>query len=205
MGIDGEELNGVYGGNELLEYNLHPNYDGKKVAVIGGGNVAMDCARTIKKLGAKKVTVIYRRAREQMPAENKEIEDAINEGIEFLFKHNIVKIMGQEKVEEIELIKTELVQKEGETRLVPVNIENSNYNINMDYVVMALGSQPQSFVKNLGLELNRWGNILIDENYKTSNPKVYAGGDIAGVKGTVAWSAYSGRKSAKQIIRELEN
>ena len=140
-----------------------------------------------------------------MPAENKEIEDAINEGIEFLFKHNIVKIMGQEKVEEIELIKTELVQKEGETRLVPVNIENSNYNINMDYVVMALGSQPQSFVKNLGLELNRWGNILIDENYKTSNPKVYAGGDIAGVKGTVAWSAYSGRKSAKQIIRELEN
>lgn len=205
MGIDGEELNGVYGGNELLEYNLHPNYDGKKVAVIGGGNVAMDCARTIKKLGAKKVTVIYRRAREQMPAENKEIEDAINEGIEFLFQHNIVKIMGQEKVEEIELIKTELVQKEGETRLVPVNIENSNYNINMDYVVMALGSQPQSFVKNLGLELNRWGNILIDENYKTSNPKVYAGGDIAGVKGTVAWSAYSGRKSAKQIIRELEN
>ena len=205
MGIDGDELNGVYGGNELLEYNLHPNYDGKKVAVIGGGNVAMDCARTIKKLGAKKVTVIYRRAREQMPAENKEIEDAINEGIEFLFKHNIVKIMGQEKVEEIELIKTELVQKEGETRLVPVNIENSNYNINMDYVVMALGSQPQSFVKNLGLELNRWGNILIDENYKTSNPKVYAGGDIAGVKGTVAWSAYSGRKSAKQIIRELEN
>ena len=86
MGVEGENLQGVYGGNELLEFNLHPNYKGKKVAVIGGGNVAMDCARTIKKLGAEEVKVIYRRAREQMPAEDKEIEEAIEENIEFLFQ-----------------------------------------------------------------------------------------------------------------------
>lgn len=203
MGIEGEALKGVYGGNELLEYNRHPDYEGKKIAIIGGGNVAMDCARTIKKLGAKEVTVIYRRAREQMPAENKEIEDAISEGIQFLFQHNVVKIIGKEKVEEIELIKTELIQKEGETRLVPVNMENSNYNMKMDYVVMALGSQPQQFVKTLGLELNKWGNILVDENYRTSNHKVYSGGDLAGMKGTVAWAAYSGREAAKKIIEMM--
>ena len=94
MGIEGEDLHGVYGGNTLLEYNLHPDYTGKKVAIIGGGNVAMDCARTINKLGAEKVTVIYRRAEEQMPAERKEIEDAKNEGVEFLFQNNVVKING---------------------------------------------------------------------------------------------------------------
>ena len=89
MGVEGEELEGVYGGNELLEYNNHPDCEGKIVAVVGGGNVAMDCARTIKMLGAKEVKVIYRRAREQMPAEIKEIEDAINEGIRFLYQNNI--------------------------------------------------------------------------------------------------------------------
>ena len=77
MGVEGETLKGVYGGNELLEYNLHPDYNGKVVSVVGGGNVAMDCARTIKRLGAKEVKVIYRRAREQMPAEDKEVEDAM--------------------------------------------------------------------------------------------------------------------------------
>lgn len=200
MGVEGENLEGVYGGNELLEYNLHPNYDGKTVAVVGGGNVAMDCARTIKRLGAKEVKVIYRRAREQMPAERKEIEEAIEEGIEFLFQNNIVKILGDNKVEKIELIKTELVQKEGETRLVPVNVENSNYEINADYVVMALGSKPQAFVNELGLGLNKWGNIAINENYQTSNPKIYSGGDLAGVKGTVAWASFSGREAAKHIV-----
>lgn len=203
MGVEGENLDGVFGGNELLEYNLHPNYTNKKVAIIGGGNVAMDCARTIKKLGAKEVKVIYRRAREQMPAEDKEIEDAINEGIEFLFQNNIVKIIGKDKVEKIELIKTELVKKEGETRLVPVNIENSNYIEDIDYIVMALGSKPAEFVSKLGLELNKWGNILINEKYQTSNPKIYSGGDLAGVKGTVAWAARSGREAGKEIIAKL--
>lgn len=203
MGVEGEELKGVYGGNEILEYNLHPEYIGKKVAVVGGGNVAMDCARTIKKLGAENVKVIYRRAREQMPAEDKEVEEAINEEIEFLFQNNIVKIIGNEKVEKIELIKTELIKKEGETRLVPVNVENSNYIQDIDYVVMALGSKPDKIVNKLGLELNKWGNILIDDKYQTSNPKIYSGGDLAGIKGTVAWAAYSGREAAKQIISNL--
>ena len=201
MGIEGEDLEGVYGGNELLEYNLHPDYKDKKVAVVGGGNVAMDCARTINKKGAKEVKVIYRRAREQMPAEDKEVEDAINEGIEFLFQNNVVKIIGDKKVEKVELIKTELVQKEGETRLVPVNIENSNYIEDVDYVVMALGSKPEGFVSNLGLELNKWGNISINENYQTSNPKVFSGGDLAGIKGTVAWAAQSGREAANKIVQ----
>ena len=202
MGVEGEKLLGVYGGNELLEYNNHPNYKGKTVAIVGGGNVAMDCARTIKRLGAKEVKVIYRRAKEQMPAEEKEVKEAMEEGIEFLFQNNIVKIIGNEKVEKVELIKTELVQKEGETRLVPVNIENSNYIIDVDYIIMALGSKPEPFVKDLNLKLNKWGNIEINEKYQTSNPKIYAGGDLAGIKGTVAWAAYSGREAAENIAKE---
>ena len=204
MGVEGEELQGVFGGNQLLERQNHPDYTNKKVAIIGGGNVAMDCARTIKRLGAQEVKVIYRRAEEQMPAEMKEIEEAKHEGIEFLFQNNIVKILGKDKVEQVELIKTELVQKEGETRKVPVNISNSNYVIDMDYIVMALGSEPDSFVKNLELELNKWGYINIDEKNRTSNSKIFAGGDIAGCKGTVAWAARSGRDAANAIIEYLK-
>ena len=205
MGVEGEELKGVYGGNELLEYNLHPDYKDKKVIVTGGGNVAMDCARTINKLGAKEVTVVYRRAEEQMPAEKKEIADAKAEGVKFAFQNNIVKILGNEKVEKVELIKTKLVQKEGESRLSPVNIENSNYQVDVDYIVMALGSKPQEYVKDLGLTLNKWGNIEVNEEYKTSNPKIFAGGDLAGMKGTVAWAAKSGREAAKNIIKNITN
>ena len=203
MGVEGEELKGVYGGNQLLEYKNHPDYRGKKVAVIGGGNVAMDCARTIIRLGAENVKIIYRRAEEQMPAETKEIQEAKNEGIEFLFQNNIVKIIGKDKVEKLELIKTELVQKDGETRKVPINIENSNYIIDMDYVVMALGSMPESFTIDLGLVLNKYGYIYIDENYQTSNKKIFAGGDIAGCKSTVAWAARSGRDAANKISEFL--
>ena len=204
MGVEGENLQGVYGGNQLLEYQDHPNYTNKKVAIIGGGNVAMDCARTIKRLGAKEVKVIYRRAEEQMPAEVKEIQEAKEEGIEFLFQNNIVKILGNNSVEEVELIKTELVQKEGETRMVPINIPNSNYKIDIDYIIMALGSEPEEFVKDLGLELNKWGRIQVDEKNRTSNPKIFAGGDIAGAKGTVAWAARSGRDAAYSIMEYLK-
>ena len=203
MGIEGEGLKGVYGGNQLLEYKNHPDYKGKKVAVIGGGNVAMDCARTIIRLGAENVKIIYRRAEEQMPAETKEIQEAKNEGIEFLFQNNIVKIIGKDKVEKLELIKTKLVQKDGETRKVPINIENSNYIIDMDYVVMTLGSMPESFTIDLGLVLNKYGYIYIDENYQTSNKKIFAGGDIAGCKSTVAWAARSGRDAANKISEFL--
>lgn len=199
MNIEGEELDGVYGGNELLENNNHPNYINKKVAISGGGNVAIDCARTIKKSGATEVKVIYRRAEEQMPAEKKEIEEAKKEGIEFLFQNNIVKILGKEKVEQLELIKTELVQKQGETRKVPANIENSNYLIDIDYVVMAIGSRPDNFVEKLNLDLTEQGYIQVDEENKTSSNKIFAGGDIVGNKATVAWAAKSGKDAGIAI------
>lgn len=200
MNVEGEGLEGVYGGNYLLEYNKHPNYTGKKVAIIGGGNVAMDSARAIKKLGASEVYVIYRRAEEQMPAEKKEIADAKKEGIEFLFQTNIVKILGKEKVEKLECIKTELVKKEGENRLSPVNIEGSNFILNMDYVVMATGSKPENNIIEK-FEKNEYGYIKIDENMQTSINKVFAGGDIVGQKATVAWAARSGRDAAEKILK----
>ena len=203
MGVQGEDLKGVYGGNELLEHNIKIDYTGKNVAIIGGGNVAMDCARTIKRKNPKSVKVIYRRAEEQMPAERKEIEDAKKEGIEFLFQNNIVKIIGKEKVEKVELIKTKLIQKEGESRKVPVNIENSNYQIDIDYIIMALGGTVSEETLQLGLTLNKWGNILVDENYQTSDKQIYAGGDLAGVKGTVAWASRSGRDVAGKILERL--
>ena len=202
MNIPGEELEGVYGGNTLLETGNHPSYKGKTVAVIGGGNVAMDSARTIKKLGAKKVYVIYRRAEEQMPAERKEIESAKEEGIEFLFQNNIVKVLGNKHVEKIECIKTKLIKKEGEDRLSPVNIEGSNYIMNMDYVVMATGSKPEEKVIEK-FEKNKWGYIAVNEKMQTSIKNVYAGGDIAGEKQTVAWAARSGRNAAESIIQNF--
>lgn len=210
MGIEGENLKGVYGGNSLLENGVHPDYKGKKIAVIGGGNVAMDASRTIKKLGAKDVYVIYRRAEEQMPAEKKEIADAKAEGIKFLFQTNIIKIIGVEKqadklykvntypvvneessredkqkqsevVSKIECIKTKLVQKEGETRLSPVNIEGSNYLLDMDYVIMATGSKAEE--KDITeFEKDKWGYIRVDDNMETSITNVFAGGDIIGRK-----------------------
>lgn len=204
MNIPGENLQGVYGGNELLETNIHPNYEGKNVAVSGGGNVAMDTARTIKRLGAKNVYVIYRRAKEQMPAEELEIEEAEKEGVEFLFKTNIVKILGNEKVEKLECIKTELVEKEGEKRPVPVNIENSNYLLDMDYVVMAVGSKPDGeIVSKTKLEVTQYGNIKVDENYMTSKKGIFAGGDLIGTKSTVAWAARSGRNASETIKKYL--
>lgn len=208
MNIEGEDLEGVYGGNKLLEDNEHPDYTEKKVAVIGGGNVAMDCARTIQRKGAKQVYVIYRRAEEQMPAERKEIEEAKEEGITFLFQHNIVKILPQEntnKVEKIECIKTELVQKEGELRPSPVDIEGSNYFLDMDYVVMAIGSKPeQEVVGSLKVKTNTKGYIEIDKNYMTTEDGIFAGGDIIGSKATVAWAARAGRNAADAIDEYLK-
>ena len=207
MGIDGENLQGVFGGNELLENRNHPDYRNKKVAIIGGGNVAIDCARTIKRMGAKDVTIIYRREKEQMPAETKEIEAAENEGVIFLFKTNIVKIIGDKvkgnKLEKIKCIKTKLVAKEGETRLSPIKIDGSEFTINMDYVVMATGSKPEENVI-AQFEKNNWGYIVVNENMQTSIDKVFAGGDIIGEKSTVAWAARSGRNAAEKIIEYLK-
>lgn len=139
-----------------------------------------------------------------MPAEKKEVKEAKEEGIRFLFQNNIVEIKGKSKVEKLELIKTELVPKEGKTRLVPQNIEGSNYEIKTDYVVMALGSTVSDEVLNLGLVINKWGNIYINDNYQSSNSKIFAGGDLAGCKGTVAWAARSGRDAAENIKEYLK-
>ena len=229
MNIPGEDLNGVFGGNELLESGKHPDYRGKKVAVIGGGNVAMDVSRTIKRLGADKVYVIYRRSEEQMPAERKEIDDAKAEGIEFLFQSNLVRINGTGTTEDgesndgdcsketisdanasndsdcvasVECVKTELVQKEGSDRLVPVDIDGSNFTLDMDYVVMAVGSEAEkSIVDGLGIELNNWGYIDVNENFMTSIPNVFAGGDLVGTNATVAWAARNGRDAAEEICK----
>lgn len=205
MKIPGIELEGVYGGNELLENEYQPDCKGKRVAVIGGGNVAMDVARTIKRLGAKEVSILYRRAEEQMPAEKKEILDVKSEGIKFLFQTNILKILGEKKVQKIECIKTKLEKKEGETRLSPVNVENSNYFIDMDYVVIAVGSGPEiELTSNLNLEVDNRGKIIVNENKQTSNKKIFAGGDLIGEKSTVAWAASSGKKAAEEIIKYLK-
>ena len=205
MNIPGEDLDGIYGGNELLETGNHPNYEGKVVVVSGGGNVAMDVSRTIKKKGAKKVYVIYRRSEKEAPAEAKEIKEAKEEGVEFLFQNNILGIYGDKEVEKIEVIKTELVKKEGDDRLSPVNIEGSNYYLSCDYVVMAIGSHPESnIVNSLGLELDKRGRILIDKDGHTSKEKVFAGGDLAGTKGTVAFAARAGRDAAYAIMKYLD-
>ena len=205
MAIEGEELEGVYGGNSLLENQNHPDYTNKKVAIIGGGNVAMDCARTIKRMGAKQVVVIYRRSEVEMPAEEKEILDAKQEGVEFLFLNNIVKILGKNKVEQIECIKTELVQKEGETRKSPVDIENSNYIMDMDCVVMAVGGKvDKDIIEKCNIETTSRKYVQVNENNQTSHEKVFAGGDVVGKNSTVAWAASDGRKVANKIIEYLE-
>lgn len=139
-----------------------------------------------------------------MPAEKKEIEEAKKEGINFLFQNNIVEIKGKEKCEKVELIKTKLIKKDGENRLVPVNIEGSNFEIKTDYIIMALGGMVEDKIMELGLTINKWGNIIINENYQTSNPKIFAGGDLAGCRGTVAYAAKSGREAAKNIEKYLE-
>ncbi len=199
MNIIGEELDGVYGGNELLENGNYPDFTGKTVAVIGGGNTAMDVARTINRKNAKKVYVIYRRGRAQMPAEDEEVEDAINEGVEFLFQNNIVRILGNRKVEKVECIKTELVKVEGD-REKPVNIEGSNYFMDLDYVIMALGSKTQDdILDKIKLEKTDRGYIKVDDMQMTSRKKVFAAGDLIGEKSTVAWASRSGREAAKNI------
>ena len=206
MNIPGEDLEGVIGGNELLESNNHPDYTGKTVVVSGGGNVAMDVSRTIKKASAKKVYVIYRRSEKEAPALENEIRETKDEGVEFLFQTNILGIYGEKNVERIEVIKTELVKKEGDDRLSPVNIEGSNYYLSCDYVVMAIGSHPENdIVNNLGLELDKRGRILIDKDGHTSKEKVFAGGDLTGTKGTVAFAARAGRDAAYAIMKYLKD
>lgn len=193
MNIEGEMLENVFGANELLENNTHPDYKDKKVIVIGGGNVAIDVARTAKRKGAKEVTIVYRRAIKQMPAENIEIEEAICEDIKFLYQVNVKKIFSNK----VMCTKNMLVKDEKEQRDVPVEIENSEFEMESDYVVMAIGSILNNDITEQGIELNEKGYIKVDENGMTNISSVYAIGDCAGNKATVAWALRSGRDLCK--------
>ena len=202
LNIPGEDLNGVIGGNELLEKKLDINFEDKTIIVNGGGNVAMDVARYIKRKNPHKVIVVYRRSENEMPAEKKEIAAAKNENIEFLFKTNILSINGDNKVEEISAIHTELVEKENE-RPYPVNVEGTNFNVKCDYVIKAIGSSfDKKIINKLNIETKN-GFIVVDEKQKTSNDKVYAGGDLTNQKRTIAWAARSGRNAAEAIIEKI--
>ena len=197
MKIPGEARENVLGANELLEYQDFPDFHHKKVAIVGGGNVAMDAARTIQRQGAKEVTIIYRRSEEEMPAERKEIKAAKEENIQFLFQTNLLKV----KNNEIECIKTKLLSKDTEKRKYPVDIEGSNFVLGMDYVIMAIGSHADSkMLETLKLETTDKGYVKVDSNYQTYDKKIYAIGDVIGTKQTVAWAAKSGFDCATSII-----
>ena len=208
MDIEGERLAGVYGANELLEYSKNLSYKGKNIAVIGGGNVAIDMARTAKRKGAEDVYIIYRRSEKEMPAEKNEIEEAKRDGVKFLFQNNIIKIIDHNEkagqVTKIECIKTEPVRKEGTDREIPVNIENSNYFINVNMVIMAIGSKvEQEIIKKCNLDVNKRGYVYIDDNQMTSECNVFAGGDLVGINSTVAWAQRSGRDAGEKILKML--
>ena len=201
MEIPGEDLTGVYGGNELLEKAIYPDYTDKKVCVIGGGNVAMDVARTIKRLGAKEVTILYRRDKEDMPAEEVEIKETVLDDVKFLYKTKLVKILGEDKVQKIECIKTKLNDEEKY-----VDIDDSNFILDADYVVMAIGSKADDVVlRTLGLKRLESGYLSTNDNDQTSDEKIFAAGDLTGTKSTVAWACRKGRDAAYSIIEYLEN
>ena len=205
--LDGEN---VLSGNKLLEninlkaegYEVEiPDFTGKNVAVSGGGNVAMDSARTLKKLGAI-VSVVYRRAEEQMPAEKKEIEDAKKDGVIFEFQTNILERIDSTKAK---CIRTELVKKEGSDRLVPVNIKGSEFTTDFDYIVLATGSKTEeNILKSQGLEFDKYGYTKVNDNMQTNFENVFAGGDLVGEKATVAWAARNGRNAANKILEYLK-
>lgn len=199
--VTGSDLVGVYGGNELLELNLSVDFKDKDVVVVGCGDVSMDVARTIKRRGGN-VTVIYRKDEEHKSASKEEYEEAIEDGVKFLFNTNLIKIIGNSHVEKVELIKTNVTNTEN--KVVATNIDGSNYYMDCDYVIETIGSHPDDIVNDLGLELNDKGYIKV-ENTKTSNDKVFAGGDIAGTKQTVAWASRTGRNAAYEILNYLDN
>ncbi len=215
LGIPGENLNGVYSANEfltrtnLMKAYLFPEYDtpiriGRNVAVVGGGNVAMDSARCAKRLGAGNVYIVYRRSEKEMPARNEEIENAVEEGIELLTLRNPTRVIGDENgwVKQLELIKMELGEPDASGRRRPIAIEGSQYTIDVDVVVPAIGQGPNPLLTGAtpGLELNKWGNIVADEeNGKTSIRGVFAGGDIVTGAATVILAMGAGKKAARAI------
>ena len=218
MGIEGESLNGVYSANEFLtRINLmkgykFPDYDtpvyvGKNVAVLGGGNVAMDAARSAKRLGAENVYIVYRRGEEELPARKEEVEHAKEEGIEFKLLQNPTKILGNEDgwVTGMEVIKMELGEPDESGRRRPVEVKGSEEVLDIDTVVVAIGQTPNPLIRQTteGLETNNHGCIIADENGLTTREKVYAGGDVVTGAATVILAMGAGKKAAEALDKEL--
>ena len=187
-----------------------PEYDtpvrvGERVAVVGGGNVAMDAARTSLRLGAKEVYIVYRRSRDELPARHEEVENAEEEGIIFKLLHNPTRIIGndQGEVAAIECIRMELGEPDASGRRRPVPIPNSEFQFPVDNVIVAIGQGPNPVLLRTtpGLELNKWGYIEADpETLATSIPGVFAGGDIVTGAATVIAAMGAGKKAARQMV-----
>lgn len=223
MNIPGENLIGVYSANEFLtRVNLmkayqFPKYDtpvieckDKHVAVIGGGNTALDSVRVALRLGAKKGSIIYRRTEKEMPAREEEIEHAKEEGVEFHFLNNPIAYLGDEQgwLKTMRLIRMELGEPDSSGRRRPVPIEGSEYEVPVDLVIVAIGNGSNPIIERTteDLEFNRWGNILVDEeSMATSKPGVYAGGDIVTGGATVILAMGAGRQAARAINDYLKS
>ena len=228
MNIPGEALKGVYSANEFLtRSNLMKAYKadsdtpilkGGKVAVVGGGNVAMDAARTALRLGAEKVYIVYRRSIEELPARKEEVEHAEEEGIDFRLLCNPVEILGYENPDDkrdakngfvtgIKCIKMELGEPDASGRRRPVEIKGSEFVLDVDAVVIAIGTSPNPLIKNTtaGLEVNRRGGIIINEDGLTSREAVFAGGDAVTGAATVISAMGAGKIAAKAIDEYLSD
>lgn len=218
MGIEGESLNGVYSANEFLtrinlmkgykfpEYDT-PVYVGKNVAVLGGGNVAMDAARSAKRLGAENVYIVYRRSMDELPARKEEIMHAQEEGIVFKLLQNPVKILGNEDgwVDGMEVIHMELGESDESGRRSPIEVKGSEEILEIDTVVVAIGQTPNPLIRQTteGLQTNKRGCIVADENGLTTKENVYAGGDVVTGAATVILAMGAGKKAAEAIDKRL--
>lgn len=219
MGIPGEELKGVYSANEYLtRVNLMkaylpesatPIYHAKRVAVVGGGNVAMDAARSAIRMGAEEVFVIYRRSFEEIPARKEEVVHAQEEQIEFKTLTNPTEILGDENgnVKGIRCVKMELGEPDETGRRSPHPVENSEFDIDVDCVIMAIGTSPNPLIKSTttGLDVNRRGGIIADENGQTSRKGVFAGGDTVTGAATVIKAMGAGKIAAKSIDEYIKS
>ncbi len=215
MGIPGENLKGVYAANEYLtRVNLMKAYKkgsatpinaAKKVAVMGAGNVAMDAARTALRLGAEKVSIIYRRSRAEMPAREEEIEHAIEEGIVLNELTGTKAILGKDKVEGIRCVKNTLGEPDASGRRRPVELTGTEFDIEVDTVIMAIGNSPNPLLAKAtpGLLTNKWGGLIVDDNTETTVSNVFAGGDAVTGAATVILAMGAGKKSAKAILERL--
>ena len=217
MNIPGENLNGVVSANEFLTRNnlmraYDPSYDtpiyvGKRVAVVGGGNVAMDAARSALRLGAE-VTIVYRRTEKELPARVEEVHHAKQEGIVFRMLTNPVEILGDEKgwVRGLKCIRMELGEPDDSGRRSPVPVPDSQFDIETDVVIMSLGTSPNPLIASTtkGLETNRWNCLVADENGQTSRKGVFAGGDAVTGAATVILAMGAGRKAAAAIDAYLK-